>query len=55
MNIDVGRQSAGGESAQVAGNVANSRSCEEPRQWERKSFPAVSLPAPVTASPAGRV
>jgi len=55
MNIDVGRQSTGGESAQVAGNVANSRSCEEPRQWERKSFPAVSLPAPVTASPAGRV
>ena len=54
MNVDIGGQSRGGENAQVSGNVANTRSCEEPRRWERKFFPAVSIPAPVTASPDGR-
>jgi len=30
MNVDVGNQSQGGENAVVLGNVANSRSCEQP-------------------------
>ena len=55
MNIDIGNQSQGGEQAAVLGNVANSRPCEQSPQWERKSFPARPLPAPVTASPDGRV
>ena len=36
MNIDVGNQSAGGSEGVVLGNVANSRRCEQSRQWERK-------------------
>ena len=55
MNIDIGNQSTGGEQAVVLGNVANSRPCEQSPQWELKSFPAQSVPAPVTASPDGRV
>ena len=55
MNVDVGGQSRGGEAAVVLGNVTNSRSCEEAPEWELKSFPVRSLPAPVTASPEGRV
>ena len=55
MNIDVGVQSNSGENAQVLGNVANSRDCEQPPQWEHKSFPAQSISEPVTASPDGRV
>ena len=39
MNIDIGVQSNSGKNAQVLGNVANSRDCEQPRQWEHKSFP----------------
>ena len=54
MNVDIGSQSNSGEDAVVLGNVANSRSCEEPRQWERKSFEARSIPARVSASPEGR-
>ena len=55
MNIDIGNQSRGGEQAAVLGNVANSRPCEQAPEWERKSFPAQSVPAPVTASSDGRV
>ena len=55
MNIDIGNQSNGGDSAVVLGNVANSRSCEESRLWELKDFPARSTPIPVWASPDGRV
>ena len=55
MNIDIGAQSNGGDQAVVLGNMANSRSCEQPRQWERKSFPAGSIPEPVSASAVGRV
>ena len=55
MNIDIGNQSNGGEQAAVLGNIANSRPSEQSRQWERKSFPAQPVPAPVTASPNGRV
>ncbi len=55
MNLDVGRQSNSGEAAVVLGNVANSRSCEEARAWELKSFPVRSLRTRVTASPSGRV
>ena len=55
MYIDIGRQSNGGDQAVVLGNMANSRSCEQPRRWERKTFPAGSIPEPVAASPGGRV
>ena len=54
MNIDIGRQSNGGADAVVLGNVANSRSCEQPRQWERKVFPVQSIPASVSASADGQ-
>ena len=55
MNVDIGNQSQGGEHAVVLGNVANSRSCEQSRQWELKSFPGRSTPVPVSASSSGRV
>ena len=55
MNIDIGRQANGGENAIVLGDMANSRSCEQPRQWERKSFQARSIPEPVTAPADDRV
>ena len=55
MNIDVGVQSNSGKNAQVLGNVANSRDCEQPPKWEHKYFPAESISEPVTASPDGRV
>ena len=54
MNIDIGNQSNGGDNAVVLGNMANSRSCELPRQWERKAFEARSIPETVTASASGR-
>ncbi len=54
MNVDIGNQSRGGAHAVVLGNVANSRSCEQPRQWERKSFQSRTTPEPISASPAGR-
>ena len=55
MNIDIGNQSRGGANALVLGNVANSRSCEQPRQWERKSFQNLTTPEPISVSPDGRV
>lgn len=54
MNIDIGNQSNDGEHAVVLGNMANSRSCEEPQQWERKAFPARRISLPVSAPPNGR-
>ena len=54
MNIDIGNQSNGGGNAVVLGDMANSRSCEQPRQWERKSFQALSVPETVSASVDGR-
>ena len=49
MNVDIGNQSNGGTQAVVLGNVANSRSCEQPRRWELKSFRARSMPEPISA------
>ena len=54
MNIDIGNQSTAGAQAVVLGNVANSRSCEQSRQWERKSFPGRPAPVPISVSPSGR-
>ena len=54
MNIDIGSQSAGGAQAVVLGNVANSRRCEQPLQWERKSFQARPVPNPIAIAPDGR-
>ena len=39
----------------MLGTVANTRTCEEPRKWELKSFAVRSLGAPVSASAGGRV
>ena len=55
MNIDVGNQSRGGAHAVVLGNIANSRSCEQRRQWERKSFQSLTAPEPISVPPDGRV
>ncbi len=55
MNIDIGNQSAGGTQAVVLGNVANSRSCEQSRQWERKSLPGRPTLVPISVPPSGRV
>ena len=54
MNIDIGNQSNGGTQAVVLGNVANTRRCEQPRQWELKSFPARSMPEPISIAADGR-
>ena len=54
MNIDIGNQSNGGTQAVVLGNIANSRSCEQPRQWELKSFRARSTPVPISIAADGR-
>ena len=54
MNIDVGNQSSGGSQGVVLGDVANSRPCEQPRQWERKSFEGRSIPASISIPASGR-
>ena len=54
MNIDVGRQSGSGAQAVVLGNIANSRSCEQPLQWEFKSLQG-SMPSPISIPADGRV
>ena len=54
MNIDIGNQSAGGTQAVVLGNIANSRSCEQPGQWERKSLPGRSTPARISIPSTGQ-
>ena len=38
----------------MLGDVANSRRCEQSREWERKSFEGRRVPAPVEISPSGR-
>ena len=38
MNVDIGNQSVGGEQITVLGNIANSRRCEQSREWEAKSL-----------------
>ena len=48
MNIDIGSQSAAGGQAVVLGNIANSRNCEQSRQWERKSFQGRPTPVPIS-------
>ena len=55
MNIDVGNQSRSGTQAVVLGNVANSRSCEQSRQWEFKSLDDRPMPAPIEIPADGRV
>ena len=55
MNIDIGRQSSGGDQVVVLGNIVNSRSCEQPSRWERKSYPPQTTSAPVSIPPDGRV
>ena len=47
-------QSNGGEYASTLGNAANSRTCEQPRQWERETFAGGHIRARVTASAEGR-
>ena len=54
MNIDIGSQSGGGAQAVVLGNIANSRSCEQSHQWERKSFQGRPTPVPISIAPNGR-
>ena len=54
MNIDVGNQSAGGSEGVVLGDVANSRHCEQSREWERKSFEGRPLPASIAIPSSGR-
>ena len=54
MNIDVGNQSRGGSQAVVLGDIANSRSCEQSRRWERKSFQGQPTPLPISIAPNGR-
>ncbi len=54
MNIDIGRQSNGGTQAVVLGNVANSRQCEQSREWELKALERQSTPAGTSVSADGR-
>ena len=54
MNVDVGNQSRGGSQAAVLGDIANSRSCEQSRRWERKSFQGQTTPDPISVAPDGR-
>ena len=48
MNVYIGRQSAGGAQTVVLGDIANSRSCEQSRRWEIKSFQGRSTPVPIS-------
>ncbi|MDE2774037.1 MAG: hypothetical protein OXI46_10080 [Gemmatimonadota bacterium] len=54
MNVDIGSQSNSGVQAVVLGNVANTRRCEEPRQWEIKTLAEQAVAAPVSPTPDGR-
>ena len=54
MNVDVGNQSRGGAQAVVLGDIANSRSCEQSRRWERKSYQGQTTPTPISVAPDGR-
>ena len=52
MNIDI--QSNSGTQAVVLGNVANSRQCEQSREWELKALESESIPAGISVSADGR-
>lgn len=54
MNIDIGNQSNGGTQAVVLGNVANSRTCEEPRRWETKELAEQDVSATLVVPSDGR-
>ena len=54
MNIDIGSQSNSGTQAVVLGNVANSRPCEQPPEWELKALEAQSMPVGLSAAADGR-
>ena len=54
MNIDIGRQANGGTQAVVLGNVANTRTCDEPRRWETKALAEQRLSTPLQVPPDGR-
>ena len=55
MNIDIGSQSNSGTQAVVLGNVANSRQCEQPREWALKALESQSTPAGISVRADGRV
>ena len=55
INIDIGNQSRGGMQAVVLGDIANSRSCEQPPAWELKALGPASPPAAITVPDNGRV
>ena len=54
MNIDIGSQSNSGAQAVVLGNVANSRSCEQPPSWELKALESEPIPAGISVPVDGR-
>ncbi|MCY3919175.1 MAG: hypothetical protein OXG38_05140 [Chloroflexi bacterium] len=54
MNVDIGSQSNSGTEAVVLGNVANSRTCEEPRRWETKELAEQGVSAPLLMPSDGR-
>lgn len=54
MNVDIGSQSNSGTQAVVLGNVANSRTCEEPRRWETKELAEQGVSAPLLVPSDGR-
>ena len=54
MNVNVGSQSNSGTQAVVLGNVANSRTCDEPRRWETKALAEQDVSAPLLVPPDGR-
>ncbi|MDE0105028.1 MAG: hypothetical protein OXN89_21825 [Bryobacterales bacterium] len=55
MNVDIGNQSRSGAHAEVLGNVANSRNCEQPPRWELKSFDDHPGPTTIAVPADGRV
>ncbi len=55
MNIDIGSQSNSGTQAVVLGNVANSRQCEQAREWELKGLESESTLAGISVPADGRV
>ncbi len=54
MNVDIGSQSNSGTEAVVLGNVANSRTCDEPRRWETKELAEQGVSAPLLVPSDGR-
>ena len=54
MNVDIGSQSNSGAHAVVLGNVANTRTCEEPRRWETKALAEQDVSAPLLVPADGR-